>query len=368
VPWLPLKGFAMVGNNTTPPVQENSRSGGSAWDMAALCATPLRWVTGWLFFSAFWRRVILEPGKLNPNATAYVGHEFVKFLPHAIGIKPLLALVLAHSGTLQAFMICFTVIEGLVGLALMLGLGTRLAAVGAALLSMGILLGSGWLGSTCLDEWQIGVLGISAGTLLAMTGSGTWSLDRFWQKRIHSGTPKAWLIGLSSGSPKGGEPRWFRPAVLVLALGILILTLATNQVFYGGVWGHLHNDSKVPHFALTEGRVTTTGSARLTLYRDGGPDTYGAFITTIRVRNAASEIVEQFDQAALKGLPPSSVKNSYALKIGPGPNGLIAPLGSKATLDLLPGRATNLPAGPYTLEVEDVSGLKWTTPGVWLYK
>jgi thiosulfate dehydrogenase [quinone] large subunit len=357
-----MKGFAMFGNETISQVPEDPRPGESAWNMAALCATPLRWVTGWLFFSAFWRRVVLEPGKLDPNAAAYVGHEFVKFLPHAIGIKPFLAIALAHDGMLQGFMICFTVIEGLVGLALLLGLGTRLAALGTVL---GILLGSGWLGSTCLDEWQIGVLGVAAGTLLAMTGSGAWSLDRFWQNRFRSRAPKAWLIGLSSGAPKAGQPRWFRPAALVLASGSLVLTLATNQIFYGGLWGRLHNDSKTPHFALTNGRITAAGSVRFTLYRDGGPDTYGAFITTIRVRNAASEIVEQFDPGALKMLPPGSVRNTYALKVGPGPYGLIAPLGSKAILDLVPGRASTLPEGSYTIEVEDVSGLKWHAPAGW---
>ena len=291
-----------------------------------------------------------------------MGHEFVKFLPHAIGIKAFLALALAHGGLLQGFMVGFTVIEGLVGLALLLGLGTRTAALGIVLLSLGILLGSGWLGSTCLDEWQIGVLGVAAGILLVMTGSGAWSLDWFWQTRFPRSAPSAWM---SSGALGAGQPRGFRPAALLLAALCLGLTLATNQIFYGGLWGRLHNDSKVPHFTLTEGRIGAAGSIGLTLYRDGGPDTYGAFITAIRVRNAAGEVKEQFEPAALKALPPGSIRNAYALKVGPGPCGLVAPLGSRAALDLVPGRAETLPEGAYTLEVEDVSGLKWRTPAVW---
>ncbi len=49
-------------------------------------------------------------------------------------------------------MLAFSIIEALVGLALLFGLGTRLAGLGAALLSWGILMGAGWLGTTCLDE------------------------------------------------------------------------------------------------------------------------------------------------------------------------------------------------------------------------
>jgi thiosulfate dehydrogenase [quinone] large subunit len=45
----------------------------------------------------------------------------------------------------------------------LLGLFTRPASLGVSSLALGILLGAGWLGTTCLDEWQIGVLGVAAG-------------------------------------------------------------------------------------------------------------------------------------------------------------------------------------------------------------
>ena len=63
-------------------------------------------------------------------------------------------------------MVVFTIIEAIVGLFIMLGLFTRLMSVGVIALAMGILLGSGWIGTTCLDEWQIGVLGVAGGFIL----------------------------------------------------------------------------------------------------------------------------------------------------------------------------------------------------------
>ena len=127
--------------------------------------TPLRWVIGWTYFSAFWRRVILE-NKLDPEAAGYIGEKFNHFLPNALGIKPIIEYLVLNPDMLEINMIAFTVIEAIVGLFLILGWFTRLMSVGVFMLALGILLGSGWLGTTCLDEWQIGVLGVAGGFVL----------------------------------------------------------------------------------------------------------------------------------------------------------------------------------------------------------
>jgi TQO small subunit DoxD. len=43
----------------------------------------LRITLGWMFFSAFVRRVINVPDKLNPQSSLYVGGKILTFLPHA---------------------------------------------------------------------------------------------------------------------------------------------------------------------------------------------------------------------------------------------------------------------------------------------
>lgn len=146
----------------------------SSYDLAALFALVLRLVVGWTYFSAFWRRTILE-NKLDPELPGYIGEKFNHFLPNAIGIKPIIEYLVTHPEALHKAMISFTVIEGLVGLCIILGLATRLMSIGVFSLAMGILLGSGWLGTTCLDEWQIGVLGIASGVMLFFSGGGTFS-------------------------------------------------------------------------------------------------------------------------------------------------------------------------------------------------
>src|SRR5690606_23226239 len=151
---------------------------------AGLFTLSLRWVIGWTYFSAFWRRLILD-NKLIPEEAGYIGEKFNHFLPNALGIKPVIEYLVSNPDALQISMITFTIIEAIVGLLLILGLFTRLMSIGVLFLALGILLGSGWLGTTCLDEWQIGVLGVSGGCVLFFTGSGPYSLDHFfWENHF----------------------------------------------------------------------------------------------------------------------------------------------------------------------------------------
>lgn len=162
----------------------------------------MRLVLGWAFFSAFWRRTVLMPAKLDPNSVGYVGTKFDNFLPGALWIKPMLEYLLLHREALYVFVLGFSVIEALVGLALLSGLGTRLAALGAGLLSWGILLGAGWIGTTCLNEWQIGTAGVAAGLTIFLTGAGRWSLDQWWRQHWPSLADRPLLRWLSP--PLGG--------------------------------------------------------------------------------------------------------------------------------------------------------------------
>ncbi|MBX9449284.1 MAG: hypothetical protein KL787_06015 [Taibaiella sp.] len=165
---------------------------------SGMFCTAIRWVAGWTYFSAFWRRLILE-NKLQPEEAGYIGEKFNHFLPHALGIKPLIEHLVSNPEQLWWAMSVFTVIEGIVGLFFMAGLFTRLMSVGVLGLALGILLGSGWLGTTCLDEWQIGVLGVAAGFVVWMSGGGRFSLDQRFILKAHPWTRKKWWSWLASG-------------------------------------------------------------------------------------------------------------------------------------------------------------------------
>src|SRR5690606_4732383 len=96
----------------------------SAVNKAGLFTLSLRWVIGWTYFSAFWRRLIID-NKLILGEAGYIGEKFNHFLPNALGIKPIIEYLVSNPEALHFAMVTFTIIEAIVGLFIILGLFTR---------------------------------------------------------------------------------------------------------------------------------------------------------------------------------------------------------------------------------------------------
>lgn len=327
---------------------------------SGMFTTAVRWVAGWTYFSAFWRRLILE-NKLQPEEAGYIGEKFNHFLPQALGIKPLIEHLVSNPEQLWWAMSVFTVIEGIVGLFFMAGLFTRLMSAGVFSLALGILLGSGWLGTTCLDEWQIGVLGVAAGFVVWMSGGGMFSLDQRLILKAHPWTRKKWWPWLASGThPFSGKRlvRWN----LWGAITILFLTLFTNQYFHGGVWGQLHNLSVKPHVTITDARVAGD-ELSFTVFRDEGADVYGSFLIKVEVMDTSGRIYLTQDMDDLSSLHPGQIQNEYVAKVRPGKHSLILPLGARARLTF-PISGTGDPDRSLIVKLTDISGAVWTAEAV----
>ena len=324
-----------------------------SFDLAGLYTLSLRLVIGWTYFSAFWRRLILE-NKLNPDENGYIGEKFNHFLPNALGIKPLIEYLVTHPDTLQRSMMIFTIVEAIVGLFIILGLFTRLMSIGIFSLALGILLGSGWIGTTCLDEWQIGVLGIAGGFVLFLSGSSSYSLDYYFIKKNKEFTHKKWFLWLGSGSLPLSKPK-----TVVLAGSVLIfgLTLYTNQYFHGGVWGKLHNKSVKPKVEISNVSFQHQ-HLQFEIYRTEGVDVYGSFLIGIQILDKNGEILKELDQADLSRFPKENIKNHYVAKVKPGKHSMIIPLGAKADLLI---KADDLKKEEiHKVKLIDISGTEWT--------
>ncbi len=322
-------------------------------DKAGLFTLPLRWVIGWTYFSAFWRRLVLE-NKLIPEEAGYIGEKFNHFLPNALGIRPLIEYLVAHPEVLQMSMIIFTIVEAITGLFIILGFFTRLMSIGVFFLALGILLGAGWLGTTCLDEWQIGVLGISSGFVLFLTGSGVYSMDHYLIRKKHRFTTRKWFCMLGSGPlPMDNLPL----KVLLMSVFIFGLTLFTNQYFHGGVFGKLHNKSVRPKIEISNIR-TTDSELSFQLFRVEGADVYGSFLIGIQILDGEGKLIKSIGQEALSLFPQRKINNHYVAKIKPGRHSLILPLGAKADISIdLDGISLG---ENYILKLIDISGLEWT--------
>lgn len=323
---------------------------------AGLLALALRLVVGWTYFSAFWRRTVLVD-KLDPEVAGYIGEKFNAFLPHALGIKPIIQYLVENPDVLWINMVIFTIVEGIVGLLIIFGLFTRLMSIGVFGLAMGILLGSGWIGTTCLDEWQIGVLGIATGFVLFLTGSGKYSVDNYLLKNNFTITKKRWFAWLGSGVLPIKESL-FPKIVFAGSLFILGMTLMTNQVFHGGVWGTLHNKSVKPKLEVTEG-IIDNKILSFDVYRTEGVDVYGSWVISIELFDNTNNKILEYTQEDLATLNDKNIYNYYIAKIKPGKHSLIVPLGAKAKLNLENQKLENLPNGTYQLKITDISGAYW---------
>ncbi|AYZ13124.1 quinol oxidase [Chryseobacterium arthrosphaerae] len=323
-------------------------------DLAGLYTLSLRMVIGWTYFSAFWRRLILE-NKLIPDEKGYIGEKFNHFLPNALGIKPIIEYLVTHPDALQRSMMIFTIIEAIVGLFIILGLLTRLMSIGIFSLALGILLGSGWLGTTCLDEWQIGVLGIAGGFVLFLTGSGPYSLDYFFIKKKKNFTQTGWFSWLGSGNLPVSRPK---AVVLAGSLVIFGLTLYTNQYFHGGVWGTLHNKSVKPRVEISN--ISHNNSdLQFEIYRTEGADVYGSFLIGIHILDKNGNILKEMDHQELSKFSEDHIQNHYVAKVKPGKHSLVIPLGAKADISIGIGDILQKEQ-IHMLKLIDISGIEWT--------
>lgn len=326
----------------------------TAYTLAGIFTLSLRLIVGWTYFSAFWRRIVLE-NKLIPDSPGYIGEKFNHFLPNSLGIKPIIEYLVSTPDLLWWAMVIFTVVEGVVGLLYMFGFFTRLMSVGVFSLAFGILLGSGWLGTTCLDEWQIGILGVSAGFTIFLSGGGKYSLDYLLQAKF---PPSKWLVWITSGELPLPIKQITKVAVSG-AVALFTLTLYTNQTFHNGVWGPLHNKSVKPKIEISDANINN-GEFSFKVYRVEGADVYGSFLIGITLKDSNGKVLLQKNGEELASFPLMNIKNDYIAKVGPGKHSLIIPLGGKATLTIRDNNLKNLPEGQYELILTDISGITWS--------
>ncbi|KAB5156663.1 quinol oxidase, partial [Bacteroides thetaiotaomicron] len=314
-----------------------------AYVLAGIFTLSLRLIVGWTYFSAFWRRLVLE-NKLIPDATGYIGEKFNHFLPNSIGIKPIIEYLVSTPDLLWWAMVIFTLVEGIVGLLYMLGFFTRLMSIGVFSLAFGILLGSGWLGTTCLDEWQIGILGVSAGFTIFLSGGGKYSLDYLLLPKL---SKNKWLVWLTSGELPLSIKQFSKVAISGAVL-LFILTLYTNQVFHNGIWGPLHNKSVKPELKISNAKIQED-ILTFKVYRIEGADVYGSFLIGITLKDENGKTILQKNGEELARFPLTRIKNDYVAKVAPGKHSLIIPLGSKATLTIRSDVFMDLPKSDYEL-------------------
>ncbi|WP_339061824.1 TQO small subunit DoxD [Tepidibacillus marianensis] len=149
---------------------------------AALWMLPIRFVTGWVFFSAGLRKFI--PEKIDPDSAGWLGHKIAGFAPNAFLVGPMIDQVTQSQALTQFFIVSLGIMQIIAGAMILLGLFTRIASFATLAMSMAILFSAGWLGPDCLDEYNMNITFMATSMTLMLAGGGRYfGLDAILQRK-----------------------------------------------------------------------------------------------------------------------------------------------------------------------------------------
>ena len=339
------------------------RSKADALRIAALALLSIRFIQGFIYWGGGSRRFIYAPAKLDPNAASWMANKFQSAMPGALlGTDHIIAFLLHHFYLLYVSLILFSAAELITGLCLMAGLLTRAAALVSIGLSVVLMLMFGWQGATCIDEWTMAACNLAIGATLMLGGSGAFSLDSALLARAPALAERRWFRWISGALPLPMRSSTFQNFALAVFAATVIFNVATYNHYRGSVVTPFHGGPVSPgehHLTLTDGVVLASGAVRFHAYLDGGTPAAPSNVMTAALKSYDDTMLELWDGAALSHLPASAISNEFAYNgFAPGPFGLRAQMGAKATITLPATSAAAILGvhGATKLELRTVNG------------
>jgi thiosulfate dehydrogenase [quinone] large subunit len=348
--------FTTIGERTAP-FSEAER----IWRIAAIALLSTRIIQGFIYWGGGSRRFIYAPSKLVPSdAHSWMANKFQTAMPGALlGMDHVISFLLQHFYLLYAGIILFSAAELIVGLMLMSGLLTRVAALASMVFSVLLMLMFGWQGATCIDEWTMAACNLAMGTTLLLAGGGAYSLDNVLLRRNPSLTDKKWFRWMSGSLPLPQSDASFQKLALGLLAFVLVFNIGTYSYYRGSVVTSFHGGPVSPtihHLALSQAVLLPNGGVRFHVYLDAGTPEAPVHVVAADLLGADKQPIAHWDAAALSALPKTAFANDYAYnKFAPGPFGIEAPMGAAATVTL-PAAAAGVAGGARFLRLTDVDG------------
>jgi len=342
-----------------PPMTDAQR----AWGIAAIALLSVRIIQGFIYWGGGSRRFIYAPSKLDPSgAHSWMANKFQTAMPGALlGMDHVISFMLQHFYLLYAGVILFSAAELIVGLMLMAGLMTRIAALVSMGLSVVLMLMFGWQGATCIDEWTMAACNLAMGTTLLLGGSGAYSLDNVLLRRNPDLADRPWFRWMSGSLPLPQTDAGFQKLALGLLAFVLVFNIGTYNYDRGSVVSPFHGGPVSPtkhHLGLSQAMLLADGSVRFHVYLDGGTPEAPVHVVAADLLDGDNRVVAHWDAANLSKLPKTAFANDYAYnKFAAGPFGIRAPMGAAAAITL---PAAGNAAGAKLLRLTDVDGQSFT--------
>jgi uncharacterized membrane protein YphA (DoxX/SURF4 family) len=302
--------------------------------------------------------------KLNPDVPGYVANKLAHALPGSM-FPDLMEWVMVHGAFLHFMVWLWTLLELVVGVALIFGFATRIMAFASVLLNISLMMIFGWMGSTCVDEWTMAAAGFAMGTVLMMTGGGAWSIDQWLANRYPAWAERGWFRVLFSGPlPYHATRKWS----VWLGIVSIAFTVVSYQYLHGAVISPLHARVNFHryHLSIDQAQVAPNGMVRFHAYVDAGPDTGKLYLIKAQVLNKQGDVVEQWNGDQLKSMPGQYITNrftqAWSSKFAPSAYGIGGVVGAKARIELPGQTAAPLSGAGYTLSLVDIDGKRWSAP------
>ena len=336
------------------------------WWNAGLALLSIRFIQGFIYWGGGSRRFIYAPSKLDPNATTWMANKFQTAMPGALlGMDHVISYMLTHFYLLYAGVILFSAAELIVGGLLIVGLFTRVAALVSMGFSVILMLMFGWQGATCIDEWTMAAANLAIGATLLLGGAGAYSIDSHLAERHPGLAAKTWFRWAAGGAPLGLATRDFRRLGLAVFALVAAFDVTTYSYYRGSVVGPFHSGPVSPtkhHLSLSQVALQPDGRVRFHIYLDAGTPESQVHVVQANLLDANKAPIAKWDTASLSKTPKSAFANDYAYnKFAPGPFGIRAPMGAKATITL-PAPTAGSENGAAYLQLTDVDGRTFSAP------
>ena len=331
-----------------------------------LASLVIRFTMGFIFWGGFSRRAIyaVAPAdgnhfKLDVNHANFVGNKIAAAYPGSF-IPDTLVSVIQNVPLMNFTMWLFSFAELAVGLALIFGFATRLAAIGGMLLNFGMMLVFGWMGSTCLDEWTMAAFGFGICAAVYITGAGYYSIDNVLAKKgIGQWKIFPWLF--SGPLPMSND------GLKKFSLWMTALTFLFVVGFYNALYGATYSKLKPrvgfhkQNIKISDVKINDDGSASFYGYVNAGPDTQAAYIIKAELLDEFGDVVESWDGKKLANMPNENIDNFFKMPWGSKFRrtryGFAGKTGAQATIKLPGDGDTEVEEGEtYTLKLSQVEG------------
>jgi thiosulfate dehydrogenase [quinone] large subunit len=352
---------AALGARSNTSIKDAARASVSAdWRAAAIAMLSVRLIQGFVYWGGGSRRFIYAPSKLDPNAPSWMANKLQSAMPGALlGTDQVVAYLMGHFWLLYTSIVIFSAVELIVGLALMAGFLTRLAALASLGLSVSLMLLFGWQGGTCIDEWTMASCNVAIAATLMLAGSAAWSVDAWLLRRNPLLAKSAWFRwGGGALKVPLGEAGYRRLAFALLAF-VLAFDLGLYNYYRGSIVTPYHKGpvgAEAHSYGLADATRLADGGVRFSIALDGGTPAVPGHVMAVEVLDAAGRAVASWDWRALAALAPTAIVNDFPYnRFKAGTFGLEAGMGAKAVVTLPPSPG-GLPADGATLRVTDVDG------------